>query len=129
MTVASADGPRIIVIGTSGAGKTTLAGRISARLGIDHIEIDALYHGPGWTPRPEFLADVRALAAGAARRTAALAGRDRGLARDSHRLSQHTSVRVAISPMSRTRPNSSGGSSGRSRSRKSIVMVGPRYPR
>jgi hypothetical protein len=31
-------GPRIIVIGTSGAGKTTLAGRISARLGIEHVE-------------------------------------------------------------------------------------------
>lgn len=54
---------RVVVIGTSGAGKTTLAGRIAARLGIEHVEIDALYHGPGWTQRPEFLADVRALAA------------------------------------------------------------------
>jgi adenylate kinase family enzyme len=53
---------RVIVVGTSGAGKTTLAGRIAARLGIEHIEIDALFHGPGWTPRPEFLEDVRAFA-------------------------------------------------------------------
>lgn len=54
---------RVLVVGTSGAGKTTLAGRISARLGIEHVEIDALYHGPAWTPRPEFLDDVRAFAA------------------------------------------------------------------
>jgi adenylate kinase family enzyme len=53
----------VVVIGTSGAGKTTLAERIAARLGIEHVEIDALHHGPGWTPRPEFLDDVRALAA------------------------------------------------------------------
>lgn len=63
------DGPRIIVIGTSGAGKTTLAGRIAARLGIEHVEIDALYHGPGWTPRSAFLDDVRALAAWRTRHT------------------------------------------------------------
>lgn len=54
---------RIIVVGTSGAGKTTLAGRIAARLGIEHVEIDALFHGPGWTPRPEFLDDVQAFVA------------------------------------------------------------------
>jgi adenylate kinase family enzyme len=54
---------RILVVGTSGAGKTTLAGRIAARLGIEHIEIDGLYHGPGWTPLPTFLDDVRTLAA------------------------------------------------------------------
>ncbi|WP_026146075.1 ATPase AAA [Nocardioides sp. Iso805N] len=50
---------RVLVVDTSGAGKTTLAGRISARLGIEHVEIDALFHGPAWTPRPEFLDDVR----------------------------------------------------------------------
>ncbi len=26
-----------------------------------HKEIDALFHGPNWIPRPEFLDDVRAL--------------------------------------------------------------------
>lgn len=46
-------GPRISVIGTSGAGKTTLAAQAARRLGIPHIELDALYHGPGWTPTPE----------------------------------------------------------------------------
>ncbi|WP_402463948.1 P-loop NTPase family protein [Isoptericola aurantiacus] len=55
---------RILVAGTSGAGKTTLAARIGATLGVPHTETDALHHGPHWTPRPEFLDDVRALAAG-----------------------------------------------------------------
>ena len=54
---------RIVVAGVSGSGKTTLAARIGERLGIEHVEIDALHHGPGWVPRPEFLADVRALVA------------------------------------------------------------------
>jgi adenylate kinase family enzyme len=54
---------RILVAGTSGAGKTTLAAALSTRLGIPHTEIDGLYHGPGWVPRPEFVADVTALAA------------------------------------------------------------------
>jgi adenylate kinase family enzyme len=54
---------RILVTGTSGSGKTTLASALGTRLGIPHTEIDALYHGPGWVPRPEFAADVAALAA------------------------------------------------------------------
>ncbi|MFD1860208.1 AAA family ATPase [Aeromicrobium camelliae] len=54
---------RIAVAGTSGAGKTTLAGRIAALLGLPHTEIDALHHGPGWEPRPQFLDDVRAMVA------------------------------------------------------------------
>lgn len=54
---------RILVAGTSGSGKTTLAGRIAALAGTPHTEIDALYHGPGWTPRDSFLVEVAALAA------------------------------------------------------------------
>lgn len=50
-----------MVAGVSGSGKTTLARRIAAALDIEHTEIDALFHGPGWTPRAEFLDDVRAL--------------------------------------------------------------------
>jgi adenylate kinase family enzyme len=57
------DPRRILVAGPSGSGKTTLAQRISSRTGIAHTELDALFHGPGWTPRAEFVADVRALAA------------------------------------------------------------------
>jgi adenylate kinase family enzyme len=50
---------RVLVAGTSGSGKTTIAGRVAESLGIPHIEIDALYHGPNWTPRETFEADVR----------------------------------------------------------------------
>ena len=39
---------RIAVVGTSGSGKTTMASRISAALGIPHIELDALHFEPGW---------------------------------------------------------------------------------
>jgi adenylate kinase family enzyme len=49
---------RILVAGTSGSGKTTLAARICEQLGVRHVEIDALFHGPGWTPREAFVADV-----------------------------------------------------------------------
>ena len=44
--------------GTSGSGKTTTAARIAAELQIPHLEIDSLFHGPDWTPRPSFEADV-----------------------------------------------------------------------
>jgi adenylate kinase family enzyme len=54
---------RVLVAGTSGSGKTTLASRVATVLGLPHTEIDALYHGPGWVPRPEFEDDVRRLVA------------------------------------------------------------------
>jgi len=54
---------RILVAGTSGSGKTTLARRIAAMASVPHTEIDALFHGPGWTPRESFMGEVAALAA------------------------------------------------------------------
>lgn len=39
---------RIAVIGTTGSGKTTLAGQIAVRLGIRHIEMDSLHWEPNW---------------------------------------------------------------------------------
>jgi adenylate kinase family enzyme len=51
---------RVLVVGTSASGKTTLAARISAGLGVRHVEIDALFHGPGWTARATFEAEVDA---------------------------------------------------------------------
>ena len=41
---------RIIVVGTCGSGKTTLAAEIARRLHASHIELDALHWGPNWTP-------------------------------------------------------------------------------
>lgn len=52
-----------MVAGVSGVGKTTLARRIGEVAGLPHTEIDALFHGPDWTPRPSFLDEVRTLAA------------------------------------------------------------------
>ena len=49
---------RVAVAGVSGVGKTTLAGTIATALGSRHVEIDGLFHGPDWVPRPEFVADV-----------------------------------------------------------------------
>jgi adenylate kinase family enzyme len=38
-----------LVVGTSGSGKSVLAGRLAARFGLTDIELDALFWGPGWT--------------------------------------------------------------------------------
>ncbi len=43
---------RIVVVGTSGSGKTTMARRLAEALGVPHVELDALHWGPGWTPPP-----------------------------------------------------------------------------
>jgi adenylate kinase family enzyme len=47
---------RIVVLGTSGSGKSTFARALSQRLGISHIELDALHWEPNWVeaPRPVF---------------------------------------------------------------------------
>ncbi len=49
---------RLAVIGSGGAGKTTLARRISERLGIPHVELDALNWLENWTENPHFRAAV-----------------------------------------------------------------------
>jgi len=54
---------RITVAGTSGSGKTTTAAAIGRVLAIPHVETDSLFHGPGWTRRPTFEDDVRAVVA------------------------------------------------------------------
>ncbi|MCC6442439.1 MAG: adenylate kinase [Armatimonadetes bacterium] len=43
---------RIIVIGTTGSGKTMLARSLAGCLGVPHVELDALHWDPGWTPAP-----------------------------------------------------------------------------
>jgi adenylate kinase family enzyme len=42
-------GRRIVVLGASGNGKTTVARTLAARLGVQHVELDALHHGPNWS--------------------------------------------------------------------------------
>jgi adenylate kinase family enzyme len=56
---------RILVIGSPGAGKSTLAGRIAGRCALPLIHLDREYFGPGWTmpSKSEWRERVRALAA------------------------------------------------------------------
>lgn len=44
---------RILVIGRTGSGKTTLASHIAAVLEVPHIELDSLYFGPDLSTVPE----------------------------------------------------------------------------
>ena len=54
-------------MGGSSTGKTTVSRRLAAALGVPHIELDALHHGPGWqeAPADAFQASVRAAFAAA----------------------------------------------------------------
>ncbi len=55
---------RILVIGSPGAGKSTLARRLAERLDLPLIHLDREYFGPGWTmpSRPEWRERAKALA-------------------------------------------------------------------
>jgi adenylate kinase family enzyme len=37
------------VVGTSGSGKTAAAAALACRLGVPHVELDGIFHQPGWT--------------------------------------------------------------------------------
>lgn len=56
---------RILVIGSPGAGKSTLASRLAGRLDLPLIHLDREYFGPGWAmpSREEWRERVKALAA------------------------------------------------------------------
>jgi adenylate kinase family enzyme len=41
---------RVSVVGNSGSGKTTIAAALSAALNAPHLELDSVFHQPGWAP-------------------------------------------------------------------------------
>lgn len=51
---------RISVAGAPGAGKSTLARTLCARMGLPFVEFESFYHAPGWTVRPTWREDVLA---------------------------------------------------------------------
>lgn len=44
---------RINVTGTTGSGKTTMARNLASRLGVPHVELDALHWDANWTEAPD----------------------------------------------------------------------------
>jgi adenylate kinase family enzyme len=57
---------RVSVVGTSGAGKSTLAAALARVLDAEFLELDSVFHQPGWVPLPreEFRRRVAAAVAG-----------------------------------------------------------------
>ena len=54
------------MVGTSGAGKSTLAAALARVLDAEFLELDSVFHQPGWVPLPreEFRRRVAAAVAG-----------------------------------------------------------------
>src|SRR3954447_2452611 len=65
---ALAAGERILVLGRTGSGKTTLARELAAALGVPHVELDSLYFGPEFSTAPLSVLRKRTTAAIAAER-------------------------------------------------------------
>jgi adenylate kinase family enzyme len=57
---------RVSVVGNSGSGKTTFAAALARRMGAPCLELDSVFHQPGWVPlgTAEFRARVASFAAG-----------------------------------------------------------------
>lgn len=51
----------MVVCGIAGAGKSTVAQTIAARLDLPFLELDGLLEGPGWTVLPDFVARTQDL--------------------------------------------------------------------
>ena len=51
---------RVSLVGLPGSGKTTVGRRLAGSLGVPFIELDAIFHQPGWQdlPRDEFRARI-----------------------------------------------------------------------
>lgn len=52
---------RILIVGSGGAGKSTLSRKLAEQWELPVVHLDALFWQPGWTamPRPEFLEKVK----------------------------------------------------------------------
>lgn len=47
-----AEGEFLAIVGGSGSGKTTLGRALADRLEVPFVELDAVFHQPGWRPLP-----------------------------------------------------------------------------
>jgi adenylate kinase family enzyme len=54
---------RILILGRTGSGKTTLALELAAAIGVPHVELDALYFGPNFSAVPLPILRDRTIAA------------------------------------------------------------------
>ena len=61
--MSSGIGERILVVGSTGAGKTMLARELAARLGAPHVELDALHFAEDWVEVPDKVFVARTAAA------------------------------------------------------------------
>jgi adenylate kinase family enzyme len=50
---------RVLVVGSSGAGKTTAARRVAGKLGLPFHEMDVLALGPKWSQAPDLVDEVK----------------------------------------------------------------------
>jgi adenylate kinase family enzyme len=44
---------RVSIVGTSGSGKSTLGKALARRIGGEFLELDSVFHQPGWVPLPD----------------------------------------------------------------------------
>jgi adenylate kinase family enzyme len=56
-------GSKVVVVGTTSSGKSTLAERLAQRIGADFIELDALHWEPNWAEAPDEVFQKRVEAA------------------------------------------------------------------
>jgi adenylate kinase family enzyme len=57
---------RVLVVGMSGAGKTTAARQVAGKLGLPFHEMDVLALGPDWSQAPDLIDQVKKITAGPA---------------------------------------------------------------
>jgi adenylate kinase family enzyme len=57
---------RVSIVGSPGSGKTTVGRQLAASLGTGYVELDSIFHQPGWTelPTDEFRRRVAAVVEG-----------------------------------------------------------------